>query len=83
MFCLLVIPITFARFLCVFASFPVIFVVMYGHLTSKEIFAIMKHGTFDFVEMEALVRDSTIWKSTRRVATGMDSKLVLGAEDSH
>ena len=75
MFCLLVIPITFARFLCVFASFPVIFVVMYGHLT--------KHGTFDFVEMEALVRESTIWKSTRRVATGMDSKLVLGAEDSH
>jgi hypothetical protein len=37
-----------------------------------EIFAIIKHGTFGFVEIEALGRDSTIWKYTGRVADEID-----------
>jgi hypothetical protein len=43
----------------------------------------MKHDTFGFVGMEALGRDSLIWKSTRRIVVGMDSKSFLDADDNH
>jgi hypothetical protein len=48
-----------------------------------EIFAIIKHDTFGFVEIEALGRDSTIWKSTRRVVADIESKSLLDAEDNY
>jgi hypothetical protein len=37
-----------------------------------EIFAIIKHDTFGFVETEALVRNSTIWKNTGRAVDEID-----------
>jgi hypothetical protein len=39
-----------------------------------EIFAIIKHDRFGFVETEATGRDSTIWKSTGRAADEIDLK---------
>lgn len=50
---------------------------------AREIFAIIKRGRFDFVETEALGRDSTIWKSTGRVADEIDSKSLLCVETGH
>jgi hypothetical protein len=41
---------------------------------TEEIFAIIKHRAFDFVETEAFPRDSTIWKYTGRGVDEMDSK---------
>ena len=48
-----------------------------------EIFAIIKHDTFGFVETEALGRDLTIWKNTGRTTDEIDSKYVLATEENH
>jgi hypothetical protein len=42
-------------------------------LEVEETFAIIKHDTFGFVEMEALTRVSTIWRYTEGEDADIDS----------
>jgi hypothetical protein len=48
-----------------------------------EIFAIIKHSIFGFIETEALGRDSTIWKNTGCAIDEIDSKSLLCVETGH